>query len=369
MGFVPHEATYDGNLQMMKSWVLNGVMLLSVFLFLYCGSAEVLDEPASFAKVELELSYLLEEEAYEEALRLLAAAENRFHDNDYELMAHRAEIFARMGKYESSLDVWEAGQGKGYFFGIQRHGELYKPFEKYDRFQQIADEDRRLSEIADETSKSKVEVVLPDQPLVGKKLPLFIALHGDGSSSERAKRFWKSAKLEGEFVVAFIQSYLHSGMKSYSWLRYDPRARQEIRERFRDVVNQYPIDKERIIIGGISAGGLMAIDAAINHVIPAAGFIGVCPGKPEEFDNPRVRTAREDGIKGVILSGENDYNLPYQREMVHVFKKERLPHEFIVLPDMGHEFPEDFSSHIDKAIEFILRIKDGLYPHKYTSRF
>lgn len=352
---------------MKKAWILSGVLLLSQFLYTFCGPTDAVKKPSSYEELEQELDDLIEQEAFGEALRVLETVADRFHEHDYEFMAYRAELFARLGRCEASLDLWEEGLRKGYFFGIHRERDFFKPFEKYDRFHRLAEEDRRLREVADEKSKSIVKVVLPDQPLHGEKLPLFIALHGDGSSIEKTQRYWKSGKLESEFIVAFIQSYLHSGMKSYGWLRHDPRARQEIRRCFKDVVNQYPVDKERVIIGGVSAGGMMAIDVAINHVIPTAGFIGVCPGKPQEFDNSRVSAAREDRTKGVIIGGEDDYYLPYQREMVHVFKQERFPHEFIVIPGMGHAYPEDFSSHIDKAIEFILRIKNGHYPRKYTS--
>jgi acetyl esterase/lipase len=348
-------------------WILSGFMLLSQVLYTGCGFTDVMEEQSDFGEIELELNGLVENEAYEEALAVLESVSERFPEHDYELMAYQAELFARTGQHEKSLDIWEEGINKGYFFGIHPQWDFFKPFEKYERFHRIAEQDRRLREAADEKSKSTVKVVLPSRSMSEKKLPLFIALHGGGSSIQWAERYWKSEKLEREFIVAYMQSYLHDGMNSYGWRRYDPRARQEIRLLFKDVVNRYPVDKERIIVGGISAGGLMAIDVAINHVIPTTGFIGVCPGKPQEFDNSRVRAAREDRIKGVIIGGEDDYYLPYQREMVHVFKEERFPHEFIIIPGMGHTYPEDFPSHIDKAIEFILRLKNGDYSQKYTS--
>jgi predicted esterase len=346
--------------------ILSG-MLLSLVLCTGCESAREVDEQLDFDEVELKLNSLLEKEAYEEALAFVKDVSERFPDRDYELMAYRAELFARAGQYEKSLDIWEEGLRKGYFFGIHPQWDFFKPFEKYDRFHRIAAEDRRLREAADEKSKSVVKVRLPRRSLGEEKLPLFIALHGGGSSIEWAERYWKSRRLESEFIVAFIQSYLHNGMKSFGWRRHDPRARREIQGLFEDIVKQYPVDKERVIIGGMSAGGLMAVDVAINHVIPTAGFIGVCPGKPKEFDNSRVRAAREDGIKGVIIGGESDYYLPYQREMVHVFKEERFPHEFVIIPGMGHAYPKDFSYYLDQAIEFILRLKNGDYRQKYSS--
>ena len=83
--------------------------------------------------------------------------------------------------------------------------------------------------------------------------------------------------------------------------------------------SQYPVNTGQVVIGGVSAGGAMAIDVSIDGVIPTAGFIGVCPGKPTEFDKMKVRMAREKNIKGVIIGGEEDENLPSKRKWSRCF--------------------------------------------------
>jgi hypothetical protein len=182
-----------------------------------------------------------------------------------------------------------------------------------------------------------------------------LVLHGSGSTLEWAEENWKSEKLENGFVVAYIQSYLHYGMKSYGWRRNDPRARQDIQKLFAQIVDEYPVDLDRVVIGGLSAGGGVAIDVSVNGVVPTAGFIGVCPNKPEEFDRIRVRAARERGVKGVIVSGKGDLDLPLQKEMVKIFKKEHFPHEFFIIRELEHSYPEKFPHLIDRALDYILR--------------
>jgi predicted esterase len=198
-------------------------------------------------------------------------------------------------------------------------------------------------------------------------MPLFLALHGSGGSLGAAEKNWRSEKLENGFIVAYIQSYLHYGMKSYGWRRNDPRAREDIQSLFAQIVEENPVDLNRVVIGGLSAGGGVAIDVSLNGVVPTAGFIGVCPNKPDEFDRMKVRAARERGVKGVIVSGKGDFYLPLQKEMVKTFKKEHFPHEFFVIKDLGHSLPEKFPHFIDRALDYILRDDDRASSRELTA--
>ena len=117
--------------------------------------------------------------------------------------------------------------------------------------------------------------------------------------------------------------------------------------------------------------GLIRAVAEVNMLRPKPDFVifgGDLAqlGTREELDHGAEMLSRLK-YKTYCVMGEHDYYLPYQREMVHVFKQERFPHEFIIIPGMGHTYPEDFPSHIDKAIEFILRLKNGDYSQEYTS--
>ncbi len=318
----------------------------------YCSIVKN-DEYSSFIEVEQKLFELIESENHQEAIDLLEEVAEKFPEHDYEVRSYFGVIYAHKGDYEKCLDIWEAGVEDGYFFEIDPQMEIFEPFKKRVRFEAIAARNEALRVAALKGSRSRVKVLMPAKEQ-GEDYPLLIALHGGGSSMAWAERYWRSNRLQKGFIVAFIQSYLHDGMKSYDWRRFDPRARHDIQELYDDIVAQYPVDVSQVVIGGVSAGGVMAIDVSINGVIPTAGFIGVCPDKPTEFDKLKVRMAREKGIKGVIIGGEDDDNLPYQKEMVRVFRYEHFPHEFIIVPGMGRSYPSNFSKKIDHAVEYIL---------------
>lgn len=332
--------------------VLLGAILVGV-LAVYCSVSDVADEHPTFMDVEVEVNELMGKARYQEALALLQSVAHKFPDRDYEIQSYFGVLYAHTGDYRRCLDVWEAGLDKGYFFDIHRERDVFRPLEKYERFQAIAEENDRLRAAALEESRTKVKVVLPSKK-EADDYGLFLVLHGGGSSMEWAERYWRSRRLEKEFAVAYVQSYLYEGMKSYGWPRPDRRATRDIRKLYEDIVARYPIDSGRVITGGTSAGGVMAIDIAMSGVIPAAGFIGVCSGKPEELNAIRIRMARDRGVKGVIIGGENDLCLPYQREMVEAFRRGHFPHEFIVVQGMGASYPADFPRRIDRAVDYIL---------------
>jgi predicted esterase len=337
----------------MKRATTVSVITLGLLLPLaYCSIVKT-EEYSSFIAVEQRLFELIEQQKHQEALDLLEDVREKFPEHDYEIMSYFGVVYAHTGDYEKCLDIWEAGVEDGYFFEIDPQGEIFEPFKQYERFEAIAARNEALRVAALKGSRTRAKVLMPANE-GGDSYPLLIALHGGGSSMEWAEQYWRSKRLRKRFIVAYIQSYLHDGMKSYDWRRFDPRARNDIQELYDGIIAQYPVDVSKVVIGGVSTGGVMAIDVSINGVIPTAGFIGVCPDKPTELDKLKVRMAREKGIKGVIIGGEDDDNLPYQKEMVKVFRYEHLPHEFIVVPGMGRAYPSNFSKKIDHAVDYIL---------------
>jgi hypothetical protein len=101
---------------------------------------------------------------------------------------------------------------------------------------------------------------------------------------------------------------------------------------------------------------MMAIETAIDDVLPIAGFVGVCPVMPgeEAFNAAKVLRARERGQRGVLIAGENDTALlPQAKNMVEIFEQAGFSHQFVVVPGLGHEYPDDFSERLDTALAYI----------------
>ncbi len=290
---------------------------------------------------------------YDEALKLVQGVWGQFPERRFDLSRELLYLYRKTEQYERCLTVWEKGHRQGFFYMIIPTMKQYEPFAGFDKFAAIAEEDKRLREAALEKSQTIFEVVLPQGYSEKETYPLLIVLHGGGSNIERAKKHWHSPLLGEKYIVVFIRSYLHYDSETFGWKVFDPRAREDIRRCFDEIAAQYPVDTARVIIGGISAGGTAAIDMTFNQVIPVAGFIGVCPGKPREFDAERAGQAKAAGIKGVIISGETDRYRPRQEAMVEIFRQIEFPHRFDIIEGMGHEYPEDLSRRLDEALTYL----------------
>ncbi len=227
----------------MRAGILVGTLLAATSVLLTCAEDMPAHGYSTFLELELAINELMEIEAYDQALTLLESNTASYPEHDYEIQSYARSLYARLGDYETSLEVWEKGIAKGYFFGVNAQWENYEPFRQFERFEFVAKENERLRNAANRQSKSKVKVVLPANPS-GGRLPLLLALHGSGSTLERAERNWRSKKLESGFIVAYIQSYLHYGMKTYGWRRHDPRAREDIQKLFTQIVEEHPVRLE-----------------------------------------------------------------------------------------------------------------------------
>jgi len=242
------------------------------------------DIQGNFQVVEEKLGELKGDDKYDEAIELLNSIRADFPENDFEISDWYATIYLDAKQYDKAYDIWTEGHKKGYFYLLHPQLPPYKEIAETDEFRRLSEKDLELRTAAIEKSKSVKAIILPEHYDKTKEYPLLIALHGGGSTIKRSKSHWHSEKLNKEFIVMFIQSYRHYNLKKFGWSGGDDRARNDIRNLFDEVVSNYSIDTSSVIIGGVSAGGLMAIDIAVNDVIPIAGFYGICPAEPKELN-------------------------------------------------------------------------------------
>ena len=145
-------------------------------------------------------------------------------------------------------------------------------------------------------------------------------------------------------------------MDKLGWKRSDQRAWKDIKECFVQITEQYSVDTGNVFTVGISAGGMVAIEISLARILEVSGFIGVCPVIPGEdiFNAEAVAAAKEAGQRGVIISGEQDtYTGPQAEKMVQTFDEVDFSCKMISVPEMGHEYPPDFSLHLNEALAYL----------------
>jgi dienelactone hydrolase len=288
---------------------------------------------------------------YKEAIELLTGLMEKYPAEDYDIGKQLAILYGMNEEFEKGMAIWEAGHKKGYYYFIIPRAADYKAYLKQKKFKDIFRHDHVIRKKVNDKNSVKYEVVTPKNYTKKKKYPVFFILHGGGSTIARAQKNWTSNTLTDDFIVVFLQSYIHYEMSTYGWKSSDPKTREEIKRCYDEITAKYAVDTSKAIIGGISAGATMAIDIVLTDTIPVNGFITACPGKPKEFKDDTIKAAAEAGKKGIMVAGEKDFYRPKQDQMINAFDKLGFQYLYTVIPKMGHSYPENFSTWIDIAIQ------------------
>ena len=165
------------------------------------------------------------------------------------------------------------------------------------------------------------------------------------------------------FIAVYAQSSQRVSASGYVWLNDYAVARKDIRDCYEQVISQYPVDLEKVLIGGFSGGAITSLDITLAEVLPVRGFVALCPSlKPHAFTKENVLKAVQRRVRGVFLEGEHSLPVPDEQEMIGVFEEAGLPFRFYVNAGVGHIFPPDLSIKLGWAIDFILDETPGNPP-------
>jgi len=320
---------------------------------LYGKNQKKEDKLAEYTKIRTKFGQLYQQKKYAEAVTLLEKNIQRFPDKILANSWNITVTYVQMKKYKRAIKYLKKALDKGYWFNIWAfESDFFKPLKKYKSFQKVQKMNNQLKDKAQKKAKPELEVVLPDDYNPEKKYPLFIALHGGGENVKEFKPHWKSEILEKEFIVAYVQSSQVVSMTGFAWENLEI-SKNEISVIFDRLLKEYPINKEEIIIGGFSSGGMASLVMVLDNVIPVTGFISLCPAKPENFKKDLVLKARNRAVRGSLLTTQMDNRLPDQRAMADSFREVGFQYQFVVTPNIGHWYPKELIKMIDQAITHI----------------
>ncbi|UCG92993.1 MAG: hypothetical protein JSV97_04615 [candidate division WOR-3 bacterium] len=339
--------------------MVTSLLLFTFFMGLAFGSKMDYErEFPDYQKMRAYLGELYQQKKYKDAAELLEWAKERFPNNVLANAYNLAIMYCHLEEYEKGLVALEYALDRGVWFGLYFfENETWKPLKEQKGFKKIWDRNAMLKQEAQKKAKPELLVITPEDFNPEKTYPLFIALHGGSENMETFKNSWKSQKMWKEFITAYPQSSQLISMNGFWWHGDIELAKREIGDAYQKVVSEYPVDRENVIIGGFSSGGVAALEVVLDNTLPVKGFIVLCPDWPESFTAERVRDVKNRGIRGFLITSEMDERLPSHKKMTETFKDEGLPHQFIVIPKIGHTYPEDLDKKIDQAIDYIREVR------------
>ncbi|MDH4218869.1 MAG: hypothetical protein OEY18_04965 [Candidatus Aminicenantes bacterium] len=338
----------------MKKVFLITVILMTIFPILE-GQEKETTQFASYKEMRARIGKLYKQKRYAEAAEILGKALMQFPDHLHANTYNLALMHVQLKEYKKALMALEYGLEQGIWFGkYDFFAEMWTPLKETEGFKAFEQKNEAKKQKAQKAVKPKLEVLVPEDYDKSKKYPLFLALHGGGENIDVFKPQWTSDMLQDKFIVAFPQSSQIVSMDGYNWTEDIELSKKEIKEAYEKIIQNYPVDTSRVIVGGFSSGGVASLEVVLNDTVPVIGFVVLCPAKPEDFTAQKVAEAKKRGIKGTLLTTEMDPRLPDQKEMAEIMKAQNFPLEFIVTPNIGHWYPEDLGEMIDAAITYIV---------------
>jgi predicted esterase len=133
----------------------------------------------------------------------------------------------------------------------------------------------------------------------------------------------------------------------------------EVRAHLAKLASDYPVDRERVVLGGFSMGGGLAIWMALKQSIKTRGFIALGAYLTEEeleVLSGLLAHQKPQGVRGLLLVGEEDtVHLNVSHKVVDLMQAHDLACELEILPGFTHVYPADFLERVVKALAFIER--------------
>jgi len=316
-------------------------------------------EFGSYKEMREYLGVLFEQKKFAEAASLLESVLDRFPDNILANTVNLAAARLSLGDAGKAVDALEEGHRRGIFYGLWDFvGKFWDPLRGSPRFEAFLQANKARVDEVQKKASMKIEAVTPEGYDPAKKYPLFLALHGGGESNADFKPNWTSPRLRAEFITAYVQSSQVASMRGFHWQDVAV-TRRDLEAAYKRILEEYPVDPGRVLIGGFSSGGFGSLVAALQNFFPVRGFVALCPAMPETISDEDIRAARSRGLRGTLLTTETDYRVEPQRALVDRLKKLGLSVEFHVTPDIGHWYPKDFETMLDRAIGLILPVGNG----------
>ncbi|MEN8250332.1 MAG: hypothetical protein ABFS32_15470 [Bacteroidota bacterium] len=270
----------------------------------------------------------------------------------WELSIH----YANLKQYNKCFDILKLGQQEGMFYYIRSGDRAFPSYttelEKLDGYAAFLEKNQAFIDEASKTSKAEFMVQLPDNYDKTNNYPLMLIMHGGIGSIAGIQYNYISSKLKSEFIVAYFQGskVRASGLRSFVMQEWQ----SKIRQGYEDIISKYSVDTTRVILGGPSAGGYRALILGLNHAIPASGLLLSFAVYPRDTDSTMFIKSAERGLKVALLCGENDWAIQQQKKLGYEMDNYGITNRFVVFPEEGHGFPENWSYYLDTSLEFLM---------------
>lgn len=286
---------------------------------------------------------------YVEGLEMIERNSDRFPEQAARTTFWKMCLLGLCGRAADVLSIFQRGLDSGLWWAESQFSDSdLDAVRDSPEFKRLVAASQEKYEEARAHVRRDQAILVPESPSTGK-YPLLIALHGRNGNKDADLEHWEVACQKGWFVLS-PQSTQPLFNGSYGW--DDPaQSLADLDFYYEQVSKKYPIDPQRIVIAGFSQGSGMAIYTALKGGLAVRGFIGI--GTWWAAANQLAPERRS--VRGYFITGEKDPTLNRVREIQNVLSASHVEFDEEVHADLAHEFPTDFETSFDRAIDFIFK--------------
>jgi predicted esterase len=317
-------------------------------------------EYATFNELQTHIQALYRQEAYAAALELATEQAPNFPEQFHLLAYWQVCMAVRTEQIELALRVLDELLERGFWYGesLLRKSPSLLPLQGLPEFEARVEHSHELQ--AEEQARLFPLLTLRSAGRCGAgqdPCSLLVGLHANASTAQASLNFWRAAAVDG-WLVAAPQSTQAMWRGAYVW---DDRQISEagLLKHMQGLKAQYAFDPKRVVLGGHSSGGELALWLAIKGIIPCQGFIAIGPGGPL-IDDVENWTAilyenPQRSLRGYVIVGQEDESIPQEnvRILVDILNETGIPTELEEIPDVGHDFSPEYEDGLRRGLDFI----------------
>ncbi|KMN45110.1 alpha/beta hydrolase [Bacillus paramycoides] len=269
--------------------------------------------------------------------------------NEAQIYNFKYALASAAGLEEEALHLMkEAIIENGFWYGNEYliSDDDLKPLHKFEEFHKMVQLCKEREELAKKTERADVKYIYSK-----KKGNLLLTMHGDQENIQIIEPYWKSV-LTQDYTLALPQSSQIQFSDGFVWDDID-RGKEELKEHYDKFIENHTV--ENVVIGGFSAGARVALYTILQKDINVDGFIFMAPWLPaiEEW-NELLGMLQDKGIKGYIICGDQDEDCyEVTQQFVQLLKDKDIEHKYKVVPNLKHDYPNNFDELLKEAIEYI----------------
>lgn len=310
----------------------------------------------TFRDLYRQVSKLYDAKAYTQALDLVEHERAAFPEHANEIAYWRLCFHTLVGKPAEALHIFQETLDQGGWFApilLEQDTDLADLRSLLAFQEMVAVCRQRLAQIKDQV-RPELLVQKPEEEQA-TALPLLIALHGNEESARNTIGEWSGITAQGWLVGVPTSSQI-VGPNEFIW---DDREHgsSEVCAHLAKLAGDYPVDPDRVVLGGFSMGGGLAIWMALKQTVKTRGFIALGAYLSEEeleVLSGLLPQQPPHGVRGSLLVGQEDtVHLNVAHQVVEMMHAHDLPCELNILPGFTHVYPADFLQHVRKGLAFI----------------